>query len=57
MMGFAENLPGTGRGAIRRVVEGHVRGCAASKAQENCNVPLHPSASRCGPPPRAGEVL
>jgi hypothetical protein len=57
MSAILQNLPGTGRGTIRRMVEGYVRNCATSIGQEMRGVPLHPRAARGGPPPRAGEVL
>jgi formate dehydrogenase iron-sulfur subunit len=43
-------LPGTGRGTMRSMVEGHEPGRGASP-----HVPLHQPAA--GPPPRAGEEL
>jgi len=47
MSGTPKILPGTGRGTIRRMVEGahHLR----------CAQPPAPSTGYAGPPPRAGE--
>ena len=51
MSGMHPNfLPGTGRGTIRRMVEG-ARGSVFARPRD----PLHHAASRRGPPPRAGE--
>jgi hypothetical protein len=44
VMAMLENLPGTGRGTMRSMVEGSSR-------------PANPSTAFGGPPPRAGEVL
>jgi hypothetical protein len=46
-------LPGTGRGTIRRMVEGQVQSITTPKGQEDSPVPL-PHASH-GPPPHSGE--
>lgn len=43
-------LPVTGRGAIRRMVEG-----AVAIASLLPHAPLHPAATRRGPPPQFGE--
>jgi tRNA (guanine37-N1)-methyltransferase len=45
-------LPGTGRGTMRSVVEGHSRSSTPSRSNDNRPVPLHHSAE--GSPPRAG---
>jgi hypothetical protein len=47
-------LPGTGRGTIRRMVEGPVPGRAPLAVPLR---PLHPDAARRGSPPRSGEDL
>lgn len=43
-------LPGTGRGAMRSMVEG-----VRNRALRQVEAPLHPAASLHGPSPRAGE--
>ena len=47
-------LSGTGRGTIRRMVEGHPRLCEISQGSTSG---LYPSTSFAGPPPRFGEDL
>ena len=49
MMLFTQILPGTGRGTMCNMVEGAHLSMLTSFA------PLHPAASRRGPPPRSGE--
>ena len=51
-----EILPGTGRGTIRRMVEGHMRLIGAVKVVSNRACPSTPAYGG-GPPPRAGEDL
>ncbi len=41
MNGTAQILPGTGRGTIRRMVEGHPRHNATSTGRDMGRVPLH----------------
>ena len=50
-------LPETGRGTIRRMVEGHARVFPSAPANTVGNTCLYPSTSFAGPPPRAGEEL
>ena len=45
-------LPVSGRGTIRRMVEGRLAALANA-----CDLPLHPAAARRGPPPQIGEDL
>ena len=46
-------LPGTGRGTMHSMVEGHVPHGVTSRGSDTGPVPLHHPAG--GPPPRAGE--
>ena len=57
IFGGEEFLPGTGRGTIRRMVEGAGVGLPTMNALCMRYTPLHPDAARRGPPPRAGEEL
>ncbi len=50
-------LPGTGRGTIRRMVEGARLVLRTSYRRPLPHAPLHPDAARRGPPPRNGEEL
>ena len=56
-LGANQFLPGTGRGAIRRMVEGVRLVCLTSYRRPIPYAPLHPDAARHGPPPRTGEEL
>ncbi|MBO9518291.1 MAG: lycopene beta-cyclase CrtY [Porphyrobacter sp.] len=50
-------LPGTGRGTMRSMVEGHPPPITSTRGQDNPPVPLHPRPAAGGPPPRSGEDL
>jgi hypothetical protein len=47
-------LPGTGRGTIRRMVEGHAPNLLRPKARAILRVPLHPRLRRRFPSPGGG---
>jgi hypothetical protein len=57
MLATGHILPGTGRGTMRSMVEGHMPDHLTSRGRMMPRVPLHPAAARRGPPPRAGEEL
>jgi hypothetical protein len=55
MRGIVLNLPGTGRGTMRSMVEGSVEAGLFNRAA-SLAAP-DPSTAYGGPPPRSGEVL